>query len=332
MLVPALHPPAPPPSRAEAAGRFFTGPGLMVFLAAALAAYEGFLAFTVLWPTDAPWLGEFVRDFQRWCYRPDPRTGGLSWTAVGVMCLEPLFIVGIAALLWRPALRRLRHAATWRRHAGAASAGLLVIAAAVAGIVLYARADAARAAALPPFPGERIRVALALPDATLVDQKGAEFGFADLRGGVVIVTGVYASCATACPEIFEELHRLLGELAPAERAGVRVVALSLNPEYETAELMDAVAAARGFTHPELRYVNGRTPGEMLDLLARLQFARVRDPETGIIDHVNLFLLVDRAGRIAYRFNLDPRHGPWLRAGLRALLAEAPPPAAPAAGP
>jgi protein SCO1/2 len=304
----------------------------MVFLAAALGAYESFLLFTVLWPTDAPWLGSFVRDFQLWCYRPDPRTGGLAWTAVGVMLLEPLFIVGIAGLLWRPALRQLGRAATWRRHAGAAATGLLVIAAAVAGLVLYARADAARADALPPFPGERIRLALPLPAATLVDQKGAEFGFADLRGEVVVVTGVYASCATACPEIFGELHRLLGGLAPAERAGVRVVALSLNPEYETAELMDAVAAARGFTHPELRYVNGRTPAEMLDLLGRLQFARVRHPETGIIDHVNLFLLVDRAGRIAYRLNLDPRHRPWLDAGLRALLAEPPPADTPAPRP
>lgn len=308
-------------TRAERAGRFFTGAGLMVFLASALAAYEGFLLFTLLWPTDVAWLGDFVRDFQLWCYRPDPRTGGLSWTSVSVMLLEPLFVVALAALLWRAHVVQLRRFATWRAHAGSVLLAALAVTASVGGLVLYARADAARADVILPFPGERIRVALPLPDVPMVDQKGAEFGFADLRGEVVLVTGVYASCSTACPEIFAEMQTLLAELSPAERAGVRFVALSLNPEYETAEFMDAVATARGFAHPEFRYVNGRTPGEMLDLLAHLNFSRVRNPETGVVDHVNLFLLVDRAGRIAYRFNLDARHRAWLRAGLRSLLAE-----------
>lgn len=310
-----------PDTRAARASRFFTGPGLMVFLFTALAAYEFFLLFTLLWPADAAWLGAFVRDFQLWCYRPDPRTGGLFWTAVSVMLLEPLFVVAVAALLWRTQVARLRHLSVWRAHTSAALAAALAVAASIAGLIAYARADAALAATLPPFPGERIRVALPLPDVPLVDQKGAHFRFADLQGDVLLITGVYASCSTACPEIFAELQALLAEFTPAERTRLRFVALSLNPEYETAEFMDAVATARGFSHPDFRYVNGTTPAAMLDLLSRLNFSRVRNPETGVIDHVNLFLLVDRTGRIAYRFNLEPRHRPWLRAALHSLLAE-----------
>lgn len=316
-----LAAPILPLSRSARAGRFFTGPGLIVFLFSALGAYEAFLLFTLLWPTDAAWLGGFVRDFQLWCYRPDPRTGGLSWTAVSVMLLEPLFVVGVASLLWRSTVAQLWRLPVWLDHLGSALAAVSAVAIAIAGLVFYARADTARAEALPPFPGERIRIALPLPDVPMVDQKGTEFRFGDLRGDILLITGVYASCASACPAIFEEMHQLLQEFTPAERARLRIVALSLNPEYETAELMDGVATARGFTYPELRYVNGRTPGEMLDLLSRLQFARVRNPETGVIDHVNLFLAVDRDGRIAYRFNLEPRHRSWLRAGLRSLLHE-----------
>ena len=136
-------------------------------------------------------------------------------------------------------------------------------------------------------------------------------------GEVVLVTGVYAACSTACPEILKEVQALLAELTPAERSGVRVVALSLNPEYETADLMDAVAQSRGFTHPEFRYVNGRKPEEMHELLTRLQFSATRNPQTGVIDHANLFLLVDRRGDIAYRFTLEPRHRAWLQ--RKALL-------------
>jgi protein SCO1 len=324
MLAPA-HSPANPPlaaaSAASRAGQFFTGAGLMVFLVTALTAYEVFLLFTIFWPLESGWLGGFVRDFQIWCYNLDPRTGGMSWNAVIVMLLEPLFVVGVAVVLWRSTLMQLRYASTWRQHAGAAISGLLVIAVAIAGLVAYAQAEARAAVAMPPFPGERIRVALEIPDVPLIDQKGTPFRFSDLHGDVVLVTGIYAACTTACPEILKETRALLAELSSTERAGVRVVALTLNPEYETAELMDLMAQSQGFTHPEFRYVNTERPAEMLDLLSRMQFSRIRNPDTGVIDHINLFLLVDRTGKIAYRFTLEPRHRAWLREGLRSLLKE-----------
>lgn len=323
----SLAPPAPPAlpvgaERQESAGeRFLTGPGLLVFLCTALAAYEAFLLLTIFGPTQGGPLGDFVRDFQLWCYRGDPRTGGISWLAVSVMMLEPIFIVGVALLLWRKSLPQLAQPRLWLAQIRAAAAGFGVIAVCVAGLVYYARLDALRAQVLPPFPGERIRVRLDLPDVPLVDQKGAAFRFADLRGQVVLVTGVYATCTTTCPEIFIELQKTLAELPAVERAGLRVVALTLNPEYETSELMNLIAEGRGLTHPEFRYANAAQPAAMHDVLTRLQFSATRNPANGVIDHANLFLLVDRSGHIAYRFTLDPRHRAWLRAGLRALLTE-----------
>lgn len=325
MLIPLTSPePVLPaaPARIDSAGeRFLTGPGLLVFLFTALAAYEGFLLLTIFGPTTGGLLGDFVRDFQLWCFRGDPRTGGISWLAVSVMMLEPLFIVAVAVLLWRRVVAQLGRWRVWRTHARAAATGLGVIALCVAGLVHYARVDATRALILPPFPGESIRVRLDLPDIPFIDQQGAAFRFADLRGRVLLVTGVYATCTTACPEIFLEVHKILGELPSVERTGANVVALSLNPEYETAALMKAVAEGRGLTHPEFRYVNGAPPAAMHDALTRLQFSATRNPQTGAIDHANLFLLVDRSGHIAYRFTLEPRHRAWLREALRALLRE-----------
>lgn len=323
---PAPQPPAvfPPvaAARVDTAGeRFLTGPGLLVFLFTALVAYESFLLLTIFGPTEGGPLGDFVRDFQLWCYRGDPRTGGISWLAVSVMMLEPFFIVGVSALLWKKVFVQLRDPWLWLVHYRAAATAFGVIAICVAGLVYYARADAARAQILPPFPGERIRVSLDLPDLPLLDQKGAAFRFADLRGRVVLVTGVYAACTTACPEIFLELKKILAELPAPDRSSLSVVALSLNPEYETSALMNLIAEGRGLAYPEFRYANAPKPAAMHDALTRLQFSATRNPQTGVIDHANLFLLVDRSGHIAYRFTLDPRHRAWLRAGLRALLLE-----------
>ncbi|MEN9663568.1 MAG: hypothetical protein RL324_2517 [Verrucomicrobiota bacterium] len=314
-------PPAPTGSEGGGAGRWILGPGLPVFLLTALAGYEGFLLLTIFGPTQGNWLGEFVRDFQRWCYQGDPRTGGISWLAVSVMMLEPVFVVGVAALFWRSAFARLLAPSVWRHHARAAGTGLLLTAGTATGLVGYARLEMARADVLPPFPGERIRVQLDLPDVPLFDQKGTVFRFSDLRGRVVLVTGVFAACTTACPEILLEVKALLNELPPADRDSLDVVALSLSPEYETAELMDAVTQMRGFTYPAFRYVNGHDTAEMHGLLSGLQFAATRNPATGSIEHANLFLLVDRANHIAYRFTLEPRHRAWLRAALQSLLHE-----------
>lgn len=313
--------PATPEDRGGAAGRFLTGAGLPVFLCTALLGYEGFLLLTIFGPTGGGWLGDFVRDFRLWCFPGDPRSGGVSWMAVSVMLFEPVFIVGVAALLTRRKFSQLWQLSIWRQHWRAAVTAAALIAIAVGGLVYYARVDAARGLILPPFPGESIRVRLALPTIPLIDQKGETFHLQDLRGRVVLLTGVYAACTTACPEIFKEVKVLMDELPAVERKDVSVVALSLSPEYETTELMDAMTQAQGFTHPEFRYVNGRDPKVMYDLLTQLQFSAVRDPETGIINHANLIMIVDRQNQIAYRFTLDPRHRAWLREALRSLVRE-----------
>jgi cytochrome oxidase Cu insertion factor (SCO1/SenC/PrrC family) len=54
----------------------------------------------------------------------------------------------------------------------------------------------------------------------------------------------------------------------------------------------------------------------------LQFAARRNPATGLVDHANLFILIDANGRIAYRFNLDQRHRSWLIAAVESLTDEA----------
>ena len=115
--------------------------------------------------------------------------------------------------------------------------------------------------------------------------------------------------------------KIMAELPSAERAELSVVALSLNPEYETTALMNLIAQGHGFTHPEFRYATSSSPAAMHEALTSLQFSATRNPQTGAIDHANLFLLVDRDNQIAYRFTLDPRHRAWLRSALRDLLRE-----------
>jgi protein SCO1 len=264
--------------------------------------------------------GAFAEEFKVWCFNYDPRTGGMEWAAVVVMLVEPLFIGLIAAFLWRRGLGTLRTWSAWRGCARAAAGGVLVAALATSGLFAYGR-PAGDANEWLPFPGERIRTRLVPPSLATLDQKGRPFSLEQLRGRVVLVTGVYTLCGTTCPEILIETQKLLAGLPAAARERLDVVALSLNPEYDTAALMDRIADAYGFTYPEFRYLNG-DPKEFDVALPRLGFARTRNVETGLIDHANLFLLIDAQGEIAYRFTLQPRHQAWLHEAVLALTAEA----------
>lgn len=300
--------------------RFFTGAGLPIFVLGAVVIYEAFLLAILFLPAgDGVW-GGFAREFKLWCFNYDARTGGMSWAAAWVMLAEPLCIAGIALLLWRRALAALGGFAAPLRHWRAGLAGSAAALLVAGSLFAYGR-PGDEADAILPFPGERIRTALEPPGFRFTDQQGQAFSLEELRGRVVLVTGVYALCSTTCPEILVEIRRLLDELPPEHRERLRVVALTLNPEYETTELMQALAAGYGFTPPEFRYLNGE-PAAMHDVVSRLGFAPYRDPVTRVINHANLFLLLDADGRIAYRLTLDPRHRAWLREAVLALTAEA----------
>lgn len=301
--------------------RFFSGAGFPACLIAGTVVYEAFLITVIFWPEGAgPW-GQFSEDFKRWCFSYDPRTGGMSWAAVWVMLAEPLFLASITAFLWRRTLRPLFTlrglAVHWKAMAGGGLAALL----AAGTLFFWGNRDAEAAEKPLPFPGERIRTQLEPPAFALTDHQGAPVSLEQLKGRVVLVTGVYATCSTACPQILREVKNLMDALPADLRGNFSAVALSLNPEYDSSEYMSAIASAYAFPYPGFHYANG-DPVVMHDLLSRFQFAPIKNTETGAIDHANLFILLDAKGRIAYRFNLSERHLPWLHQATLDLLKEA----------
>lgn len=302
------------------AGAFLTGAGLPVFLATAAAVYELFLLLVLFAPPSwGPW-SAFAEEFKVWCFSYDPRTGGMEWMAAAIMLAEPPFIVGLVLLIWSGGRLQLPTPGG-RRPLRAAFAGIVAGAAVSGGLYAYGRP--VDEGAPPPFPGERIRTRLEPPAFALADHRGQPLSSADLRGRVTLLTGVYALCSTSCPDILVRTAELVAELPADVRDRLAVVALSLNPEYDTAELMAGVAEGYGLEYPVFRYLNG-DPAVMHPLLRDLQFAVRRDPETGVVEHANLFILIDAEGRIAYRLTLDRRHREWLRAAVLSLAAEAVP--------
>jgi protein SCO1/2 len=229
----------------------------------------------------------------------------------------PILLSVVLAMLWREPLRAaLARPRTIAFDVGAAA---LLVGAAASGFVVL---GASPAKGELPFPAEELRTSYRAPELRLVDQAGEPVDLAALRGEVVLLTAVYASCPHTCPIILEQARHALDALSPEERARVHVVGVTLDPGHDTPEVLAELAGMLGVERPTYRLVTG--PAEEVEhVLDRMDVSRRRDPATGVIDHANVFLVVDPEGRVAYRLTIGERQQRWLVSALRELVREVP---------
>jgi protein SCO1/2 len=301
----------------EPVRRFMEEGGFPAFGLALLAFYELLLVVLLLLPGGDTGLGAFAEDFRIWCFGYDPSTGRLSFGFLVAMLTPPFPIAAMLLTLWREPLRELC----------ARPAALAAHVASAAGVVLAAAAAFAWLGATPaqgelPFPAEALRTAHRPPALELVDQAGEPVALGALRGRVVLLTAVYASCVHTCPAVLDQAKHAVAALSPEERAELDVVAVTLDPAHDTPEVLAGLAGMHGLDRPLYRLATGE-PARVERVLVEMGVARARNPETGVIDHANLFLLLDREGAVAYRFTLGERQQRWLVSALRVLLAERP---------
>ena len=198
------------------------------------------------------------------------------------------------------------------------AAGLAVLLAAATSSLSWTSGTLAAADAV--FPARALRTSLPAPSFNLLDQGGRPFGSQALVGGVTLATGFFSSCSTTCPMILAEVQSAMAALTPAERAQVHVVAVTLDAAHDDPARLAAVAKARGFDAERYHLLTGPS-ADVERALDAFSIARSRDPKTGMIDHQNVFVLLDREGRVAYRLSLSAQRRSWLQDGLRALLQE-----------
>ena len=301
--------------RLEAFRNLVTGAAFPAFALSLLVCWEVFLVAMLLAPSSASGLGAFADDFRIWCFGYDPATGSTELAYVMAM-IVPQFMIGafIAFFWWEPLRELSRRPRVIARYIGAAA---LLVAGSAAGFAFSAgRAPTGEL----PFPAEELRTAYEAPQFALTNQLRETVSIAGFQGDVVILTAVYASCPHTCPAILSQTRAAIAELSPEEREGLRVIAVTMDPQSDSPDVLRQLAKNHGMRSPLYHFVTGH-PIDVERLLDRMEIARQRDAETGVISHANLFLLIDRDGRIAYRLGLGERQQRWLVSALRVLLRE-----------
>jgi protein SCO1/2 len=191
--------------------------------------------------------------------------------------------------------------------------GLLVVA-----LVAVAAAAAMQWIRRPGEPPVLGRV----PDFSLVNRDGATVRLADLAGAPWIADFVFTRCNGSCPLMSLRMQRLDREL-PAD-LGVRLVSISVDPDYDTPQVLQAYAES--FSAPG-RWLFLTGDKEKVYGLIQKGFMLALDPspppgpgtEKEPIIHSTRFVLVDGRGQIrGYYGAFDEEAMARLVQDLRAL--------------
>jgi len=142
------------------------------------------------------------------------------------------------------------------------------------------------------FAGAELPVAKPAPDLALRDQDGALVRLSAQRGRYVIVTFLYTHCPDVCPLIAANLNTALRSLGP-RREGVRVLAVSVDPEGDTPAAVRAYARRLRLL-PQFRYLIGTKP--QLTHVWRDYGVLAVAGDKELVDHVASTVLVDPQGR------------------------------------
>lgn len=305
---------------ARACSRFLAGWGFPAFALFTLAFATVLLALMVFLPTRGTPLEQFADTFRLWCCGYDPHTGTTQWAYTATMLSSPVLLAGIVLAIWWEPLKQVVHQAPRRLWRAAVPAALVVTALSVGLLVLEPAASASVPAGGLAFPAKALRMNRPAPAFDLVDQQGQHVSLASLRGDVVVITGVYSRCVLACPLILGQAKRAVNTLPADLRSKVVVLAITFDPEHDEPAVLAKMAKSHEIAAPRYHLLTG-PPALVNDVLDRYGFRRERDPKTGVINHANLFFVVDRRGRIAYRFSLSKQQEAWLGDAIRLLARE-----------
>ncbi len=155
-------------------------------------------------------------------------------------------------------------------------------------------------------------------DGTWQDQNGTSLRLPDLSGRPRLLSFVYTYCEHTCPTIVARLKDTVSELGDQAPAGLQITLVSLDPERDTPQRMNAWMTERGLDPRQWRMLHG-SPDDVRGFAAMIG-VRYRPMGDSDIAHSNMITVLDHDGVIRYQsqgLNDDPAAA---RAALRALPA------------
>ncbi len=302
----------------DGARRFFEGAAFPAIFLSLLFCYELLLIWMLVAPPAPSGLGAFAEDFRIWCYGYNPATGRMDIGLTMAILTPPGMLAGILLLVWwNPIREALQEPMKYLPFV----LGAVAFSAALIASLSYLGNGSTTDLTEMSFPAEDLRTAHVAPEIALTNQLGEPFDLAvAAKGDVVLLTATYAACPHTCPAIIAQAKRAVAELPPEYRSDLHVVSVTMDPANDSPDVLRTLAETHDLDPETFQFLTGE-PEKVERILDEMGMARKRDEKTGIIDHANLYLLLDRQGKVAYRLTLGERQERWMVSALSVLLNE-----------
>jgi protein SCO1/2 len=142
---------------------------------------------------------------------------------------------------------------------------------------------------------------------TLTSQSGAPFGAEDLRGKAWVANFIFTRCPTVCPPFTRKMAALQDRTRPLQ--GVHLVSFSVDPGYDTPEVLTEYARTHGADPARWTFLTGEEADLRATVIGGLKVMLGRNgpaDDLNSIFHGTHFVLVDGAMNIrGYYASDDP---------------------------
>ncbi len=178
----------------------------------------------------------------------------------------------------------------------------LLVAIVLGAVVLPALAARGKAPELPVYG--------AVPSFAMVDHTGQEVTREDLRGYVTIVNFIFTRCPTVCPT-FTATLRAVQEKTLGFGGRLKLVSITVDPDYDTPEVLAAYAAKFGADPSRWRFLRGE-PAALVEVatdgfMVAVEKRGAQANGAPNIVHAEHFILVDPSLQLRGFYNSnDPQ--------------------------
>jgi protein SCO1/2 len=158
------------------------------------------------------------------------------------------------------------------------------------------------------------------PEFTLTKQDGKRLSLNELRGKVLAITFIFASCADTCPVLTAKMAGLQNRLGADFGPKVFFVSVTVDPERDSPEVLNRYAEGYKANPAGWAFLTG-TQAEIRDVAKRYGIYHKKTAR-GDVDHTFLTSLVDQSETVRVQYmgvRFDPDE--MLR-DLQSLLGEA----------
>lgn len=135
-----------------------------------------------------------------------------------------------------------------------------------------------------------------IPEFSFLNQDGRPMGRAEMEGKITVVDFFFTSCPSICPVMSKEMERVNDMFR--DYPEVQIMSISLDPEYDTPEVLKAYADEHHAISGKWNFLTG--PKAETYRLARCGFVIPTVDGNGVPEdfvHTDKFMLIDDLGRI-----------------------------------